>query len=88
MKKTFIVIGLLLIDLVIYLFLGLMLMNYDDFYQESDGEYWSLESMDMNDKIIFISFNAWQVLNVLLALYIAYRLIRNIKKRATTPAIK
>ncbi len=44
-KNILISIGVILFDLFVYLVLGMLLMNYDDFYDESKGEYWSLESM-------------------------------------------
>ena len=45
-------IGIILIDLAVYIFLGLLLMSYDDFYDESKGEYWSWESMSGFDKAV------------------------------------
>tara|TARA_B110001454_G_scaffold211510_1_gene227266 strand:+ start:4404 stop:4598 length:195 start_codon:yes stop_codon:yes gene_type:complete len=47
----------ILLDLVVYVFLGIAMMDYDDFYEESKGEYMSLESMDVFQKSIFISMN-------------------------------
>jgi hypothetical protein len=44
-KNTLIGIAIIIFDLAVYIFLGLLLMNYDDFYDESKGEYWSLGSM-------------------------------------------
>ena len=45
LKNILIGIVLIIFDLVIYIFLGLMLMNYEDFYDESKGSFYSLESM-------------------------------------------
>jgi hypothetical protein len=41
-KIILISVGVIIFDLAIYLVLGMLLMNYDDFYDESEGEYWSL----------------------------------------------
>ena len=42
-------------DLFVYIVLGLLLMGYDDNYDSSKGEYWSLESMDSTEKIIYFA---------------------------------
>ena len=86
MKKVVTVLILLVLDFLVFLFLAFMLMNYDDSYQESQGEYWSLASMDTRDKIIYISFNAWQVLNAIAGIFFVYWVVKKIKKRATTTA--
>ena len=45
-KNLLIGIVVISMDLLVYVILGLLLMNYDDFYDESKGEYWSLESIE------------------------------------------
>jgi hypothetical protein len=72
--------GIVIIDLAVYILLGLLLLNYDDFYTESEGEYWSLMSMTTTQKITFIGLNAWHVINVLGFAYIIYRLARKLRK--------
>lgn len=42
---------LIILDLFVYVALGMLLMNYDDFYDESKGEYWSLKSMTLSEKV-------------------------------------
>jgi len=54
--------------------LGLMLMNYDDFYQESMGPYWSLESMTFWQKLNYIGLMAWNAINVLFIVFIIYKI--------------
>lgn len=71
--------GIVLFDLFIYFVLALLLMNYDDFYTESKGEYWSLASMTTSEKITYISFVAWPVLNVLGVLYIIFRILKKLE---------
>jgi hypothetical protein len=37
-------------DLFVFIILGLLLMGYDDNYDSSKGEYWSLASMSTTEK--------------------------------------
>ena len=83
MKKIFtiknVILGILfiLLDLVVYIFLGIAMMGYDDFYEESKGEYMSLESMDAFQKSIFISMNIWNIINILLVIFIIYKVYKH-----------
>ena len=81
-KNVLIAFGLILFDLAVYIFLGLMLMNYDDFYDESKGEYWSLESMTFWQKANYIGLNIWHVINLIVIGYVIYRAIKMIRKNA------
>ena len=72
-------IGFILIDLVVYVILGLLLMNYDDFYDESKGPYWSLESMTTTQKITYIGLNVWHVVNVIIIGYVIYRIVKALR---------
>lgn len=86
MKKLFTLkniltgIGLIVLDLVVYLFLGVMLMGYDDSYEESKGEYWTLESMTFSQKAYYISLNLWNLINVILIGYLIYKIVIKLKK--------
>lgn len=71
--------GIVIIDLSVYVILGLLLMNYDDFYTESKGEYWSLASMTMTEKITYIGLNTWHVINIIGIGYFVYLLTKKIK---------
>ncbi|WP_298507183.1 hypothetical protein [uncultured Maribacter sp.] len=66
-------------DLAIYVVLGLLLMDYDDFYDESKGAYWSLESMTTSQKTTYIGLNIWHVINVIIIGYVIYRIVRSWK---------
>lgn len=68
-------------DLFIYIILGLLLMNYDDFYDESKGEYWSFESMTTSVKLTGIGLNFWHVVNLVALGFIVYKLIKKLKER-------
>lgn len=77
--------GLTITDLAVYIFLGLMLMSYDDFYDESKGAYFSLESMTFWQKINYISLNLWHLINLIFIGFLVYKIvkysIKNVKFR-------
>ncbi|AIM61179.1 hypothetical protein IZU89_12185 [Cellulophaga lytica] len=78
-KNIAIGIALVIFDLAIYIVLGLLLMNYDDFYDESKGEYWSLESMTASQKVTYIGLNIWHIVNILIIGYLIYRIIKFVR---------
>ncbi|QTD37011.1 hypothetical protein JL193_12880 [Polaribacter batillariae] len=86
MKKIFtiknIILGVLFIifDIIIYLIIGLKLLIYEDFYDKISGPYWSLESMTISEKIAYIGFCAWWVLNILLVIFIGYKIFKTFQK--------
>lgn len=59
-------------------------MSYDDFYHESKGPYWSLESMNLTEKTYYIGFEIWNVLNLIAIGYLTYQIIKRFRKRPTT----
>ena len=61
--RIFIITAILLLDLFLYFFLGLMMMNYEDFYTPADGPWYSLQSMDTQEQLIWFSYISWFVLN-------------------------
>jgi uncharacterized membrane-anchored protein YhcB (DUF1043 family) len=79
-KNIFIWTGIILIDLVVYIILGMLLMQYDDFYDESQGAYWSLESMNFWQKVNYVGLNLWHLINLILIGYLIYRFIRKLRK--------
>ncbi|MCY1635484.1 hypothetical protein [Marinifilum sp. D737] len=81
-KSFLIAFGLLLFDLIVYLFLSLMLMNYDDFYDEKKGAYWSLDSMSFWQKANYIGLNVWHLINMIAIGYVIYRLVKAIKNKS------
>ena len=84
LKKVTIGIGLIMLDLAVYVVLGLMLMDYDDFYDESKGKYWSLESMTTSQKVTYIGLNIWNIINILIIGYIIYKIIKILKNNCVT----
>ncbi|OMQ13578.1 hypothetical protein BXU01_03635 [[Flexibacter] sp. ATCC 35103] len=67
------IIVVIFLDLAVYIFCGVYLMGYDDFYEESQGKYFSLSSMETKFKIVWIFLNFWQVLNCFLLFYILFK---------------
>lgn len=84
LKNILIGILLLFFDAFLYIFLGLYLMRYDDFYQESEGEYWSLASMTLDEKIAYIALNGLGILNLCVIGYIIYKIITFFIKKKNT----
>ncbi len=66
-------------DLFVYIVLGLLLMGYDDNYDSSKGEYWSLASMNSTEKIIYLAFMTWNVINIIGLIYIGHRFYKRTK---------
>ncbi len=81
-KNILIVIVIILFDLAVYIFFVMMLMSYDDLYDESKGEYWSLESMTSWQKASSIGINIWHVINLTVIGYVIFRVIKTIRKNA------
>ena len=52
-------------DYFVFAILGLLLMRYEDFWDDSKGEIWSLASMTLTEKLIYISYNIWIILNII-----------------------
>ncbi|RAI83869.1 hypothetical protein LV83_04183 [Algoriphagus yeomjeoni] len=82
LKNILIGLAILIIDLFIYFVLALLLMNYDDFYDESKGEYWNLASMTFWQKLNYIGLNIWHFINLIVFGYVIYRVIKTIRKKA------
>ena len=76
-------IAIIAADLFVFIIIGLALMGYDDSYDSSKGEYWSLASMNLTEKIIYICYNAWIILNIIGLVYIGRKIYRKTKKNAT-----
>ena len=66
-------------DLFVYMVLGILLMGYDDNYNISKGEYWSLASMSSTEKILYFAFYVWNIINIVGVVCIGYRIYRSIK---------
>jgi hypothetical protein len=78
LKIILITLALVAFDIAVYIFLGLLLMNYEDFYGESEGEYWSLGSMTLSEKLTYIGWNVWHVVNLVAAGYVIYKITKRV----------
>ncbi len=76
LKQILLFILFIIIDLALWVIIGLIILNYENFYDESKGEYWSLTSMTVIEKIAYFSYYIWIILNIALIIYFAYRLIK------------
>lgn len=72
---------LIAVDLAVYILLGLLLMNYEDFYDESEGEYWSWTSMNTSEQLTVVGLNIWNLVNILAFIYLIYRTWKLLKSR-------
>lgn len=88
LKNILIAFGIILLDIFVYILFSLMLMNYDDFYDESKGKYWSLESMTSTEKLYYIGFEIWNILNLIAVGFIIYQIIKRLRKRPTTRVLR
>ena len=68
-------------DLFVYIFLGILLMGYDDNYNISKGEYWSLASMNSTEKVLYYAFHLWNIINIAGVVCIGYRIYKIFKNR-------
>jgi hypothetical protein len=80
-KKTIIWIIVAIIDAFIFAAFELFWIGYDDFYEESKGAYFSLESMTSVQKKIYYLQSLWFTINGLFILYLILRFIWKIKSR-------
>lgn len=80
-KNILITAGIIILDLAIYFVLALSLMNYEDFYDESKGEYWSLKSMTLWQKVNYIGFSIWQIINLITIAYVIFQILKRNKKK-------
>lgn len=85
LKYIAIAIVVITFDLAVYIVIGIALMDYDDFYDASKGEYWSLASMTPSQQAVYIGMHVWHGVNVLAIVYFLYRLIKRYKKNRLSP---
>ncbi len=54
-------------------------MDYDDNYDISKGEYWSLQSMNNRQLIFYFLLQLWHILNVIALIFIGIKIFIRIK---------
>ena len=72
------ILSFLILDAIIFIFCGLFMMGYDDFYNENQGEYFSLSSMETKYQIVWIFYNIWLGFHFLLLFYFLFILLKKL----------
>jgi hypothetical protein len=66
-------------DIFVYIILSILQMDYDDNYDSSKGEYWSLGSMNKLQLVFYFLLQLWNLLNILGIIYVGRKIYRRIK---------
>lgn len=74
-------IALIAFDLFVYIILGILQMDYDDNWDESKGEYWSLKSMNTIQLIFFFALQLWNLINIIVIFYIGRKIYKRIRNK-------
>jgi len=64
------------IDFALWIVIGLVLLNYEDNWDSSKGYYFSLGGMTWLERIAYISYFAWIVINVFFMIYLILKIIK------------
>ena len=66
-------------DIFFYIVLGILQMDYDDNYDSSKGEYWSLSSMNKWQLIFYFLLQFWNIINIIGLIFIGRNIYNQIK---------
>ncbi len=66
-------------DIFVYIVLGILQMDYDDNYDSSKGEYWSLSSMYKAQLIFYFLLQLWNIVNIIGLIFIGRKIYKRIK---------
>jgi hypothetical protein len=66
-------------DIFVYMILGVLQMDYDDNYDSSKGEYWSLASMNKWQLFFYFLLQFWNLLNIIGLIFIGRKIYNRIK---------
>jgi hypothetical protein len=66
-------------DIFVYIVLGILQMDYDDNYDSSKGEYWSLSSMNKWQLIFYFLLQLWNIINIIGLILIGRKIYKRIK---------
>ena len=69
-------------DIFVYIVLGVLQMDYDDSYDSSKGEYWSLASMNKLQLTFYFLLQLWNILNIIGLIFIGRKIYKRIKNTA------
>lgn len=74
-------ISIILFDLVVYVILALLLMNYEDFYDES-------KSMSSGHKISYLGLDLWHLINLIVIGYVICKITIEIRRTKSAKVSK
>ena len=66
-------------DIFIYMILGVLQMDYDDNYDISKGEYWSLASMNKWQLFFYFLLQTWNLINIIGLIFVGRKIFKRIK---------
>ncbi len=66
-------------DIFVYIILGVLQIDYDDNYDSSKGEYWSLKSMNNWQLFFYLLLQLWNILNIIGIIFIGRKIYKRIK---------
>ncbi len=66
-------------DVLIYMILGVFQMDYDDNYNSSKGEYWSLASMNKRQLTFYFALQLWNIINIIGLMFIGRKIYKRVK---------
>jgi len=66
-------------DIFVYIVLGILQMDYDDNYNSSKGEYWSLSSMNKWQLVFYFLLQLWNIINIIGLIFIGKKIYKRIK---------
>lgn len=66
-------------DIIVYIILGVLQMDYDDSYDSSKGEYWSLASMNTRQLLYYFALQLWNIINIIGVIFIGREIYKRIK---------
>jgi hypothetical protein len=66
-------------DIFVYIVLGILQMDYDDNYDSSKGEYWSLASMNKWQLLFYFLLQLWNIINIIGLIFIGRKIYKRIK---------
>ncbi len=61
-------------DIFVYIVLGILQMDYDDNYDSSKGEYWSLSCMNKTQLIFYFLLQLWNIVNIIGLIFIGRKI--------------
>jgi hypothetical protein len=70
-----------IIDLAVYASLGVMMMGYDDHYNGDPAQWGAWHTLSAFDKKVFITLDAWHVVNVTALGYVLFKTSKRFRKR-------